>query len=700
LRPEAASGFSFMKMRIRSKILLSFMAMVVLIIALIVFALVSMHIMSEGNRQLVCVQEKESLVADLQATIDRVVTALGDYLVSGERARRSTFIQLVLFYKRQVEALELFLKSPPGDGGGGLEAKKIRELKAELETIDASSREILALADKIERAQGHKIIQDVVSTVKGAIDKKGARAEKGTPGSELNVLEDLMGVSTRDARERLKELERLGTAISGSEFRLRELSLQMLRAKERALEKIGEIREIAQREGNMAVEMAALADQRAGKFMRVGAVIVLTCGLVLALYLSRSFSRPILELDCGARLIGEGNFDHRLKLETGDELEELASRFNIMASRLKASYGALEEKVRDRTRELEQSNQQLRRLFDGISDGISVIDRSYRIVNANAGIAAMVTRGEAELIGGACYRSYNGSDSPCPGCPAESTFRDGRASAGQLRWCAPGQKLKDMQIYIFPLQEEEGRVVQVIEYAKDISEKVALERKLFQSAKLAAIGTLAAGVAHEIRNPLGIMKTSSDMIKRSCREGEQNYELAGFLIEEVDRLNRVVTRLLNFAKPSKPNIEPCEINGIMDRALALVGPQHRLQDLEVVREYTHDLPRVPGDREQLCQVFLNLIINAVQAMPKSGRLTLATGTEEGEAVWAGVTDTGEGIDERIVDSIFDPFFTTKDDGSGLGLAIAYRIVESHGGRLEVKSNPGKGTAFTVMLPTA
>ncbi|MCX6339238.1 MAG: ATP-binding protein [Candidatus Aureabacteria bacterium] len=689
-----------MKMRIRTKMLLSFMAMVALIVALIVFALVSIHIMSESNRQLVCVQEKESLVADLQATIDRAVTALGDYLVSGKRARRSTFIQLVGFYRRQVEALELFCKSPRGDGGTGLEAKKISELKAELKTIDVSSREILALADKIEGAQGHKLIQNVVSTVKGAMDKKGARAEKGTPGGELNALEDLLGVSTRDAQERLKELELLSATISESESRLRELSLQLMRAKEHALEKIGEIREIAQREGMMAVEMAALADRQAGKFMRVGAVIILTCGLVLALYLSSSFSRPILDLDRGARLIGEGNFDHRLKLETGNELEELASRFNTMASRLKASYGALEEKVRDRTRELEQSNQQLRRLFDGISDGISIIDREYRIVNANTGIAAMVKRGEGELIGGACYRSYNGSDSPCPGCPAESTFRDGRASVGQLRWCAPGQKVKDMQLYIFPLQEEEGRVVQVIEYAKDISEKVALEQKLFQSAKLAGIGTLAAGVAHEIRNPLGIMKTSADMIKRSCQEGEQNYELAGFLIEEVDRLNRVVTRLLNFAKPSKPNIEPCGINDIMDRALALVGPQHRLQDMEVVREYTHDLPGVPGDREQLCQVFLNLIINAIQAMPKHGRLTLATGMDEGEAVWAGVTDTGEGIDARIVDSIFDPFFTTKDDGSGLGLAIAYRIVESHGGRLEVKSNPGKGTTFAVVLPVA
>ncbi|MEJ2745501.1 MAG: ATP-binding protein, partial [bacterium] len=343
---------------------------------------------------------------------------------------------------------------------------------------------------------------------------------------------------------------------------------------------------------------------------------------------------------------------------------------------------------------------QLRRLFDGISDGISVIDREYRIVNPNAGIMAMADRREAELIGSACYRAYNGSDSPCPGCPAETAFRDGRASAGQIRWCVPGQKARDMQIYIFPLQEEKGRVVQVIEYAKDVSEKVALERKLFQSAKLAAIGTLAAGVAHEIRNPLGIMKTSADMIKRNFREGEQNYELAGFLMEEVDRLDRVVTRLLDFAKPSAPNVAPCDVGDIMDRALALAGPQHRVQSLDVVKNYTKELPKVSGDREQLCQVFLNLIINAIQSMPKGGRLTLSTGMDGGETVWAGVADTGEGIDGRIVDNIFDPFFTTKANGSGLGLAIAYRIVDGHEGRLEVKSDKGKGTTFTVVLPTA
>jgi two-component system sensor histidine kinase HydH len=196
------------------------------------------------------------------------------------------------------------------------------------------------------------------------------------------------------------------------------------------------------------------------------------------------------------------------------------------------------------------------------------------------------------------------------------------------------------------------------------------------------------------------MKTSADMIKRSSREGEQNHELAQFMMEEIDRLNRVVTRLLDFARPSTPKMEPCDVHDVMERALALVGPQHRLQDLEITREYASDLPRILGDREQLCQVFLNLIINAAQAMLGKGRLALAVSREGEDSVSASVSDTGPGIDAAILDNIFDPFFTTKEGGSGLGLAIVYRIVEAHKGRVAVKSTPGKGTTFTVVLPTA
>ncbi|MCX6356676.1 MAG: ATP-binding protein, partial [Candidatus Aureabacteria bacterium] len=475
--------------------------------------------------------------------------------------------------------------------------------------------------------------------------------------------------------------------------RLKKLSEQLMRSKDRALERIVELRDLAQQQGVIAVEMAAVAEGRARKFTLVGAVMTLTSGLVLALYLSRSFSRPIRELDHGARLIGDGNFDHRLVMDTGDELEDLAAHFNAMASKLKTSYRELEERVRERTRELEESSRRLKRLFDGITDGISIIDRSYTILNANAGIAGSVRRREAELVGSRCHRSYNGSDTPCAGCPAADTFTNGTAASAQLRWGT-----RDMQIYIFPLAEEQGRVRYVIEYAKDISETKGLEQRLFQSEKLAAIGTLAAGVAHEIRNPLGIMKTSADMIRRNAPEGGENRQLAEFLIEEVDRLNRVVTRLLDFAKPSMADIAPCDVHDVLDRALALAGPPHWIREAGVVRLYDRALPPVAGDRGQLCQVFLNLILNAVQAMDGEGSLTLATARGDGKTVTVRISDTGKGIDEKILPNIFDPFFTTRESGSGLGLAVAYRIIEAHKGRIEVASAPGKGTTVTVSLP--
>ena len=465
-----------------------------------------------------------------------------------------------------------------------------------------------------------------------------------------------------------------------------------------ALEKIGELRELAQYEGVIAVRMAALAQARARKYMLVGAVVIFTFGLALALYLSRSFSKPIMELYRGAKLIGEGDFDHPLELDTGDEIQKLANRFNTMAAKLKASYSDLEERVRERTRELEQSHNQLQRLFDGITDGISVIDSDYKIANANKGIARMVGRTDTELRGGKCFQSYNGSDSPCKGCPAAEAFKKGTLSSAQIRWTTPGGKAKEMEIYIFPLLEEKGRVTHVIEYAKDISERKVMERKLFQSAKLAGIGTLAAGVAHEIRNPLGIIKTSADIIKRNSRGEEQNLEMSEFIIDEVDRLNRVVSRLINFAKPSKLRTQDCDLNDTLEKSIALVSPQYRLQDMKIAKKYAKDIPKVNADPEQLCQVFLNLVINAAQAMPGGGRLSITTGSRNEETVFASISDSGQGIDRKILSNIFDPFFSTKEEGSGLGLAIVYRIVEAHKGRVEVQSATGKGTTFTVILP--
>jgi signal transduction histidine kinase len=688
-----------MKMSIRTKLLLSFLLTLALIGGLVLFAIFSIRLITESNRQLVYVQEKAGIVSDFQITLDRAITTLGDYLITGKRGRRSTFVQLVLLYRRQFETLEQ-LQNYSLEGTEDIsraQRLKIQGLKAEIEKIDLNSRELMGIADTIEKEHGHELMSEVGEAIQTALVRKSELSSDQSKLGNLKTLGDLLGVSTRDVQIRLEELEMLRKTIS--ESRLQELSAQLIEAKDRALEKIGEIRELTQQEGKLAAEMSARATGEAQEYLLVGTIVIFSLGIGLAVYLSRSLSQPVLELAKGARLIGEGRFDYRFSLDTGDEIQELAERFNDMTSKLKVSYGALEERVRERTRALEQSHEQLRRLFDGISDGISIIDRNFKIVNVNRGIIGMVgCAGAGDLKGGRCYAAYNGGGEPCAGCPAVRTFQTGIPASGQLVWAVPGQKTKEMEIAIFPLMEQDGIVTQIIEYAKDISDKKAMERKLFQSAKLAAIGTLAAGVAHEIRNPLGIIKTSADIIKKNSRREEQNHELADFMIGEVDRLNRVVTRLLDFARPSQPKYELCNISTVIEKALALVGPQYRIDDLRVEKMLQQDIPSVRADGEQLCQVFLNLIINAAQAMENGGRLVLSTGANGEDAVWASVSDTGPGIDRQILDNIFDPFFTTKKDGSGLGLAIVYRIVEGHKGRVEVKSSPGKGTTVTVVIP--
>ncbi|MCX6356264.1 MAG: hypothetical protein NT045_00015, partial [Candidatus Aureabacteria bacterium] len=210
-----------MKLKIQFKILISFMAMVALIIALGIFALISIRLMTEATRELVYVQEREGMVADLQVTIDRAVTALGNYLVSGEKSHRTTFIQLLLLSKKQLETLE----EPPPEGRREVSPIEVRErakvaaLKRELDGIDASSREILGLADTIGKGEGRKTVQDVVAMAKGMFDRRKGRGGEVGPEQELRELEKILGVSADDARKRIQEIETLTRTLTESEAR-------------------------------------------------------------------------------------------------------------------------------------------------------------------------------------------------------------------------------------------------------------------------------------------------------------------------------------------------------------------------------------------------------------------------------------------------------------------------------------------------
>jgi signal transduction histidine kinase len=222
-------------------------------------------------------------------------------------------------------------------------------------------------------------------------------------------------------------------------------------------------------------------------------------------------------------------------------------------------------------------------------------------------------------------------------------------------------------------------------------------RRMLRADRLATIGELAAGAAHEIRNPLTSIKSSLQYLESRCRE-ENEKRLLGVALRETDRIDEILAALLSFSRPTELRKEACDLVALLEESTALVAIQARAKGVDLRTSLPSAPVAVEADGSQLKQVFLNVFLNAVQAMEAGGTLTV-------EALRAGsgrplvrITDTGPGIPEEALEKVFDPFFTTKKGGTGLGLSICYTIVKAHGGEIEVRSRPGEGTTVLVTLP--
>jgi len=226
------------------------------------------------------------------------------------------------------------------------------------------------------------------------------------------------------------------------------------------------------------------------------------------------------------------------------------------------------------------------------------------------------------------------------------------------------------------------------------------EAQLVRSDKLAALGQLAAGVAHEIRNPLTSINILIHSLTENYPAGSSNREDFKVIAEEINRINEIVDQFLRFAKPAPPLLAKAEVLSIFEETLQLLRPQIEKQQILVQKDF-QPLPSILMDREQMKQAILNLLLNAVQAMPKGGRLALKGHVpEDNRWVQLSIQDSGMGIPGEDIDKLFNPFFSTKEGGVGLGLSITHRIIDQHDGKIEVESTPGKGTLFTVWLPVS
>jgi len=218
-----------------------------------------------------------------------------------------------------------------------------------------------------------------------------------------------------------------------------------------------------------------------------------------------------------------------------------------------------------------------------------------------------------------------------------------------------------------------------------------------EAARMAAIGHLSAGVAHEVRNPLSAIKGAMEILKTEIDEKHPKFGFVGIIEKEIARLESLVTEFLRFSRPPAPEMAPDNLNRVILSVMELANKHLSNSSVQVKTDLAGDMPTSFIDSNQVKQVILNLLLNAEQSMPDGGTLTVATYTE-GDWIAVDVSDTGEGIPRERIEDIFSPFFTTRPAGTGLGLAVSRRIVRAHGGDITVVSRPGHGSTFTVKLP--
>jgi len=364
---------------------------------------------------------------------------------------------------------------------------------------------------------------------------------------------------------------------------------------------------------------------------------------------------------------------------------------------LEAYREELEDKVRERTREIEDTKQYLESLLENANDVIYTLDTEQQFTYVNSKIEAWGYRKD-DLVG----RPYLALLSKRHrGKRLKSTLDINAKQVYEVEIVTRTGEPRAVMVSVSPLYGAEGVILGLMGIARDMTETKKLEEQIRNSEKLASIGRLAAGVAHEINNPLGgILNCLYNLRKGALSPGRQEeYRLS--MEEGVRRVQKIVRQLLDFSQQHVPEFALTDINQVVNQVLALTTHLFATKRILLETGFGQGLPTIMVDRHMIEQVLMNLVLNAVQAMTDGGTLTIRTSVAEGVCLIE-VRDTGSGIPPAILPRIFDPFFTTnrEGEGTGLGLSVSLGIVERHGGRILVDSEVGKGTTFTLCLPVS
>jgi len=228
-------------------------------------------------------------------------------------------------------------------------------------------------------------------------------------------------------------------------------------------------------------------------------------------------------------------------------------------------------------------------------------------------------------------------------------------------------------------------------------EQKRLVSKLNQAERMATLGEMIASVSHEIKNPLGIIRSTADLLEKKVVQYDPQNQLASVIREEADRLNRIVTEFLDFARPQTPRLQSTEIEAILRKNIHFLGPELKRCSVTIEEDFASQPEPVPVDQDLIYRAFLNILLNAIQAMPGGGHVAIKVRHDPKQALIT-ITDSGPGLSKEVLTKAFEPFYTTKDKGSGLGLAIVKNIIEAHGGAIEVTNAVPGGTSVIIRLP--
>lgn len=331
-------------------------------------------------------------------------------------------------------------------------------------------------------------------------------------------------------------------------------------------------------------------------------------------------------------------------------------------------------------------------VLDTIEMGVLALDRERRVVYANGHLEELLGVGTGALLSLPGNRVFPGAD---------ARWLKGAARESRDFHIESGERDLTLRAESIPMRDEDGTVTGSVIVAEAISET---EDGEFQKKidRLVSLGELSAYVAHEIRNPLTGIRTTVQFVASKFKARDPRREDLQDVIQELDRIEQIITGLLMFARPPQARSQACDMHQVLERTLDLLDLQLRDSKVTVTRELGTDLPLVIADPDLLQQVFLNLCLNAIQAMPEGGSLSITSGVRRYRTrrslVDVSIADTGVGIPRELMEKIFDPFFTTRSMGTGLGLPISVQIVRDAGGVLTAKNNPGGGATLRVSLP--